>query len=313
VSPSQATESSVTVRADGRDLRLANLDKVLYPETGTTKAEVVDYYARIAPVLLPHLAGRPLTVRRFPDGVRRPGFFEKNAPNGTPGWVRQVRLPSPGSGKDREEISYVVVEGLPTLVWLANLAALELHVPMWRVDAAGRPQHPDRLVVDLDPGAPADLVDCCRVALAVRGALRADGLAPLPKTSGGKGLQLYAALDGSAPWASVHGYARRLAERLAREQPESVVSSMAKAVRPGRVLLDWSQNNAAKTTVAPYSLRAQPQPTASTPVTWAEVQRCADSGDPAPLRLLAGDTLRRVSRRGDAFAELFDRSGAVPP
>jgi len=301
----------VTVQVEGRRLSLSNLAKVLYPAAGTTKAAVIDYYTRIAPVLLRHLAGRPLTVRRFPNGVDGTTFFEKNAPSHTPDWVRKVRLPSPGSTRSRESIDYLVVEETATLVWLANLAALELHVPMWRVDDDGRPMNPDRLVVDLDPGPPAGLVECARVALLARAALAADGLHAWPKTSGGKGLQLYAGLDGSAAWEVVHRHARVLAEGLERHHPGLVVSSMTKAVRRGKVLVDWSQNNAAKTTVAPYSLRAQPEPTASTPVTWAEVEAAAESGNPAGLRFLSADALDRVATLGDLFDAVFDDPGRL--
>jgi bifunctional non-homologous end joining protein LigD len=298
-------EQKVTVEVGGRRLTLANLGKVLYPASGTTKAEVIDYYTRIAEVALPHLAGRPLTARRYPDGVDGTTFFGKNAPAHTPAWIRRVRLPSPGSTRDRQTIDYLVVEEVATLVWLANLAALELHVPMWRVGEDDRPAPPDLLVVDLDPGAPAGLVECATVAGWAREALAEDGLTALPKTSGGKGLQLYAALPGDAPWQEIHAYAKRLAERLEGEHPDLVVSRMAKNLRPGKVLVDWSQNNAAKTTVAAYSLRAQPLPTASTPLRWAEVEAVTRTGAGEAVRYLAADALRRVAESGDLFAPLL--------
>jgi len=294
--------SPVTVEVEGRQLRLSNLEKVLYPEAGVTKAEVIDYYTRIAPVLLPHLAGRPLTVKRYPNGVDGPFFFEKNASRGTPDWVRTVRLPVPGSTKNREEISYIVVEELPTLVWLANLAALELHTPQWTTGPRGAVRGADQLVLDLDPGAPASIVECCQVALLLRDLLVSDGLNPCAKTSGSKGLQVYAAV-AETPAERASEYAHGLAKRLEEERPELVVSRMTKSLRPGKVLVDWSQNNAAKTTVSVYSLRARPLPTVSTPVTWDEVTRAAGSRD--RLTFTADDVLARAAD-GDLFASLLD-------
>ncbi|MBP2707630.1 non-homologous end-joining DNA ligase [Microbispora sp. RL4-1S] len=286
--------AKVRVRVGDRQLALTNLDKALYPDASFTKAEVIDYYTRIAPLLLPHLRGRPLTVKRYPDGVTGHFFFEKNVPAHTPDWVRTVTLPAPGSTKDREEIEFAVVDDLPTLVYYANLAALEIHVPMWRVDDEGKPLPPDTLVFDLDPGAPATIVDCCRVALPLREALSEDGLRSYPKTSGNKGLQVY------VPWDRGEGtsdYARRLAGRLAAEHPY-VTSVMAKSARTGKVFVDWSQNNPAKTTVAPYSLRANPTPTVSTPLLWAEVESCAAPGQ---LVFTAPDALARAEEHGDLF------------
>lgn len=301
--------SRVRVEVDGRRLALSNLDKVLYPATGTTKGEVIDYYTRIAPLLLPHLAQRPLTRKRWPNGVEAGSFFEKNAPKGTPDWVHTVELPSPGSSRGTETVTYVVCEDLPTLVWLANLAVLELHVPQWRVDGA-TPQNPDRLVLDLDPGSPATIVECCQVAVVLAEALAGDGLLCYPKTSGNKGLQAYVPLDGSAPVDDVHRYARSLAERLEKEHPKLIVSKMDKSVRRRKVLIDWSQNNAAKTTVAPYSLRGRDEPTVSTPVTWEEVEATA-RGD-ATLQFDFADVLDRVKEGGDLLAPLHDESYALP-
>ncbi len=285
----------VPVRVDGRELTLSNLDKVLYPETGFTKAEVIDYYSRIAPVLLPRLEGRPLTVWRCPNGVEGVGFFEKNAPARTPGWVRKVRLPAPGSAKSRETIEYAVVESLPALVYYANLAALELHVPQWRVSAEGEALPPDTLVFDLDPGPPATIVECCEVALVLRSVLAADGLTARPKTSGRQGMQLYADWDGREE-TSV--YARRLARLLAKEYPERVLSVSARNLRPGKVLIDWSQNDPGRTTVAPYSLRARTRPTVSAPLLWKEVEACEN---PQDLVFTASDVLTRVNEHGDFF------------
>jgi bifunctional non-homologous end joining protein LigD len=303
--------AKVAVQVDGRTLTLSNLDKVLYPSTGFTKGEVIDYYTRIAPVLLPHTRERPLTFKRYPDGVEGKFFFEKNAPSHAPEWVRRVRLPSPGSTKNRDTIDYAVLSDLPTLVWAANLAALELHVPMWTVTETGTPRNPDLLVFDLDPGPPATIVQCCEVALLVREALGSDGgLEAVPKTSGSKGLQLYVPLDGSSPWEDVHGYARALAQRLENDRADLVVWNMKKELRTGKVLVDWSQNNAAKTTVAVYSLRAREAPTVSTPVTWDEVEACRK---PEDLRFTSSDVLARVDEYGDLFARCLDGDQKLPP
>jgi bifunctional non-homologous end joining protein LigD len=299
----------VTVDVDGKRLTLSNLGKVLYPDAGFTKGEVVDYYTRIAPYLLPHLADRPVTLKRLPDGVGGKEFFEKNAPSHAPDWVRKVELPTPGSTKQRDTIHFAVVKDLPTLVWAANLAALELHTPMWRVGPRGAVRNPDLLVVDLDPGPPATIVECCQVAELVREALADDGLEVYAKTSGSKGLQVYAPLDGKAPWEQVSAYAKTLAQRLAKDHPDLVVWQMRKDLRGGKVLVDWSQNNAAKTTVSVWSLRARPAPTVSTPVTWDEVTSCSD---PADLRFTAADALSRAERDGDGFAPLLEAGHRLP-
>ena len=296
----------IRVNVDGRELELSNLDKVLYPAAGFTKGEVIDYYTRIAPVLLPHLRDRPLTRIRYPNGVEEQFFFEKNAPASTPDWVHLERLPAPGSGKGRDMLDYVVADDLPTLVWLANLAALELHTPQWRVDARHRPKPPDLMVFDLDPGAPAALPDCLRIALLLRDRLTDDGIASYPKTSGKKGMQLCCPIAGRQSADVVSAYAKRVAEELERAEPGSITSKMAKRLRPGKVFIDWSQNNAAKTTIAPYSLRAQPQPTVSTPLTWDEVE----SG--VARQFTAADVLERVERQGDLLAPLLGGGPRVP-
>jgi bifunctional non-homologous end joining protein LigD len=285
--------SKVVVDVEGRNVALTNLQKVLYPD-GFTKGQVVDYYTRISPVLLPHLAGRAVTRKRYPDGVQGQVFFEKNAPRGTPEWVRTEVLPSPGSTKDRETIEYVVIDDLATLVWTANLAALELHTHMWKV---GR-KTPDLLVFDLDPGPPASIVECCQVALALREKLEPEGIELFPKTSGSKGMQLYA----KAPVRDTSAFARKVAEELERAQPDRVVSRMSKAVRPGKVFVDWSQNNPAKTTVTVYSLRAKDEPTVSTPITWDEVEGCTLARD---LVFTSEEVLERVADHGDLFAPLL--------
>jgi len=302
-SSKDANEKSdkTTVQVGDRRLAITNLTKILYPQTGFTKGEVLDYYARVAPVLLPHLAGRPLTRKRYPNGVDGPSFFEKNAPRGTPEWVRTVTLPVPGSTMNRETIDFVIVEDLPTLVWTANLASLELHVPQWKVGPRGAVQDADLLVLDLDPGPPATIVECCEVALLLKRILESDGLTGYAKTSGSKGMQLYAPLRPT-PADDTRLYARSLARRLEKQRPDLVVSDMTKALRHGKVLVDWSQNAAAKTTVAPYSLRGRPEPTVSTPVTWDEVAAC---GSPEELVFLSDAVLNRVAAAdGDLLADL---------
>lgn len=293
----------VSVDVEGRTLALTNLDKVLYPAAGFTKGEVLDYYSRIAPVLLPHLADRPLTVKRYPNGVDGKFFFEKNVARGTPDWVRTVNLPVPGSTMNRDRIDYVVVDELATLVRLANLAALELHVPQWRV-VRDEPPRTDLIVFDLDPGPPATIVECCEVALLLRDLVAEDGLTLLAKTSGSKGLQVSAPVSVDTP-EQTSGYARWVAQQLERARGDLVVSRMTKSLRPHKVLVDWSQNNPAKTTVAPYSLRARQEPTVSTPLTWDEVEAADD------LRFTAEDVLRRVAKDGDLFAGTLDERRRV--
>ena len=286
---------ATSVELDGRRLKLSNLDRVLYPEAGTTKAEVIHYYTEIAPVLLPHLTDRPLTVVRFPEGVGKNGFFSKNAPPHRPAWTRVATLPSPGSSRNRETIDYLVADERATLVWLANLAALELHTPMWRISTG----QPDLLVADLDPGPGTTVLDCARVALLLRDVL------PEPlcvKTSGSKGLQVYGRVSDGRTGQQVNDDMRALAQRLARDHPDLVVANMRKDLRVGRVLLDWSQNNPAKTTVSVYSLRARSAPTVSTPLSWDEVAAARDARD---LTFTAADVPRRVDALGDLFAPLL--------
>lgn len=287
----------------GRTLELSNLDKVLYPAAGFTKGEVIEYYTRVAPVILPHLRDRPLTRIRYPNGVNQASFFEKNAPAGTPAWVRTETLPVPGSSMGRETLDFVVADDLPILVWLANLAALELHTPQWKVGSAG----PDLLVIDLDPGAPAGLAECARVALVLRERLAADGLTALAKTSGRKGMQLYCRIAGSQPAEVVSGYVQRIAGELSRADPRRVTAQMTKRLRPGKVFIDWSQNAAAKTTVAPYSLRAEPTPSVSTPLMWSEVE----AGE--VRRFTPPEALARVEEYGDLLAELVGGTGPAVP
>jgi bifunctional non-homologous end joining protein LigD len=291
------TQDKIGVQVEGRELALTNLAKVLYAADGFTKAEVLDYYQRIAGVLLPHVAGRPMTLKRYPEGTDGQFFFQKHAPSHRPEWVRTEKVESHSSRGRGETIDYVVMDDLPTLIWAANLASLELHVPQWRFPG----NDPDLLVFDLDPGAPATIVECCRVAEALRPLLEADGLEALPKTSGGKGLQLYAPVSGiTAEEASEQ--AKSYAERLEHDLPGLVVSRMTKSLREGKILIDWSQNNGAKTTIAPYSLRARTHPTVSTPVTWDEVEACRERED---LFFTAPDVLGRVEKSGDLLAPLL--------
>jgi len=295
----------ISVTVDGRALTLTNLSKVLYPDDGFTKAEVLDYYQRVSPVLLPHIAGRPMTLKRYPEGVDGESFFQKHAPAGTPDWVQTSDIES-RSSRSRDPggtVTHVVIDDLPTLMWAANLASLELHVPMWKVagSAGGHRPDPDLLVFDLDPGTPATIVECCRVAEALRPLLAEAGLAPLPKTSGGKGLQLYAKVSGlDADQASEQ--AKGFAQALEHDHADLVTSRMTKSLRPGKVLIDWSQNNGSKTTIAPYSLRARAHPTVSTPVTWDEVAACQR---PEDLVFTAADVPDRVTELGDLWQSLL--------
>ncbi|MGH3472202.1 MAG: non-homologous end-joining DNA ligase [Nocardioidaceae bacterium] len=297
-------QSAVTVKVGARTLKLTNLDKVLYPETGFTKGEVIDYYASVADVILPRLGDRLLTRKRWPDGTGAQPFFEKNAPRGTPDWVRTVFMAEHGDNGVR----YVVADDLPVLVWLANLAALELHVPQWKVGPRGGQRDADLIVFDLDPGEPATIVDCCAVAVALRARLAADGLTAYAKSSGKKGVHLYAPIE-PAHSADVSTYAHRLADELAKEQPDAIVSMMDRRLRRGKVFIDWSQNNAAKTTIAAYSLRGAEQPTVSTPLTWDEVERAEQIQD---LVFLAPEVVQRVQDHGDLLADMDDRRAPLP-
>jgi bifunctional non-homologous end joining protein LigD len=302
-------DTPVSVLVEGRRLALRRLDKVLYPATPdtaeVTKAALLDYARRVAPAWLTHLAGRPVTRKRWPDGVSGETFFEKNLPRGTPDWVPRVTLPAPGSTKERELVTYPFVEDLPTLLWVLNLAALELHVPQWTATRDGRARLPDRLVVDLDPGPGTGLAEVSLVAAWAGERLVADGLRAYPVTSGSKGMQLYAAIAGDQDGATVSGYARRLAETLEREHRDLVVSRMAKDLRPGKVFVDWSQNNTAKTTVCPYSPRGRDRPSAAAPRRWDEL-----GGDLRQLTL--AEVAERYERDGDLVAGLAEPGPPVP-
>lgn len=269
----KGTSQSVSVA--GRTLKVSSLDKVLYPATGTTKGEVLTYYVTHAEQILPELQGRPVTRIRWPEGVEKASFFEKNLPSGAPDWLPRVRVPTPGSSRGHSHLTFPLVTDLAVLVYLVNLGSLELHVPQWRVDDDGLPQPPDRLVVDLDPGPGAGLTECAQVAVMVRERLEAVGLQTRPVTSGSKGMQLYADLEGTRSSDEVSGVAKALAEQLAQEHPELVTAKMAKAVRPGKIFLDWSQNNGAKTTICPWSLRGRTHPQVALPRDWSEVEAAA--------------------------------------
>ncbi|HVC13417.1 MAG TPA: non-homologous end-joining DNA ligase [Acidimicrobiales bacterium] len=297
------TETQTVTEVEGRRLTLTNLDKVLYPESGLTKADVINYYVRVAPVLLPHLSGRPVTFVRFPNGVDGGSFFEKRVPRGAPDWVAAVDVPRSGRAKEHETIHAPLIGDLPSLVWAANLAALELHVPLWKSRHPGAYGPFDQMVFDLDPGAPASVVECCTVARVLVDVLAERGLTTVrPKTSGKKGLQLYVALSPARPWETVREEAREIAHAVERSHGDLVVARMRKDLRPGKIFIDWSQNVPAKTTVAAYSLRAVPAPGVSTPVTMDEVAACETAGDPDALRFAPTAVLARVAQLGDLFA-----------
>ncbi|MDA8295680.1 MAG: non-homologous end-joining DNA ligase [Actinomycetota bacterium] len=297
---SSITASQVTVSVEGTQLSLTNLDKVLYPEAGVTKGAVLDYYRQVAPVLLAHLARRPVTFRRFPDGIDGSSFYEKHVPRGAPDFVSTIPVPTRSGALDH----YPAIDSLPALIWAANLAVLEFHVPMWRAASDGQPEPPDLVVFDLDPGAPAGIVECCGVALALRARLAEDGYVPLAKTSGSKGIQLYAKRPVASRGEDPAGYAKALATELAAKSHLGVVANMRRDLRKNKVLVDWSQNSTAKTTVAPYSLRATSRVGVSTPLHWEEVEAVAGGDDPERLRFVPKQVLERIARHGDLFAPL---------
>jgi len=297
----------VELEVEGRTVKLSNPDKVLYPATGFTKRDLVDYYVAIAPVLLPHLRDHPLTLKRYPDGVEGEHFYEKQSPRHRPEWVQTVGVWSEHS---RREIHYTLCQDTATLVWLANLADLELHPSLSRAEAIERPT---TVAFDLDPGAPATIVECCEVALELRDAFAQLGLRAFAKTSGSKGLQVYVPLnDEAATYEETKPFAHALADLFERRRPELVVASMAKAERPGKVFIDWSQNDEHKTTVSVYSPRAKERPTVSTPVSWEEVATCRDGGDAAALAFDTAQVLARVAARGDLFAEVVSLRQSLP-
>jgi bifunctional non-homologous end joining protein LigD len=302
-----------TVQVGDRQLSVSNLDKVLWPATGTTKAELLRYVVEIAPVMLPHLAHRPVTLKRYPDGVEGQSFFEKRCPSHRPDWVATTWLPKrgPGTSGSRDEvIEHCDLADVASLVWAANLAALELHVPMGR---APDPTVPRAVVFDLDPGAPADVVTCAEVALRLREVFDRLSLTAVPKTSGGKGLQVYVPVNhDGVSYDDTRGFSQQLAQLLERVHPELIVSTQTKTERVGKVLIDWYQNHLTKTTVCVYSPRARERPTVSTPVTWDEVDEAASRQDAARLRFELGDVLERVRDRGDLFAPVAALEQELP-
>jgi bifunctional non-homologous end joining protein LigD len=308
--------TSQQVEVDGRELKLTNLDKVLYPEAGFTKGEVVDYYAKIAPVMVPHLRDRALTLRRFPEGVddADAAFFEKRCPKHRPDWVKTAAVEA---GPHAGIIDFCVCEDRPTLVWMAQLAAIELHPSL---SLAAEPDRPTVLAFDLDPGPPADVLDCCRVALRLRELFGHFGVECFPKTSGSKGLQVYAPLNNDEVTYEANGedgqgtkpLARAIAQLLEKQTPKDVVSKMKKTERKGKVFVDWSQNHRRKTTIAVYSLRARERPTVSTPITWDEVEQAIQQKDAASLVFDASDVLERVEKHGDLFAPVLELKQKLP-
>jgi bifunctional non-homologous end joining protein LigD len=280
---------------EGKKLAVSNLKKVLYPKVGFTKGQVIDYYIRIAPVLLPHLRDRPLTMKRYPNGVDSEFFYEKNCPAHRPSWVKTARVWSEGN---RRDMHYCLAQDLPTLVWAANLADLELHTSLARKRNVAQPT---MMVFDLDPGSPANIVQCCQVGLWLRDLLEGMKLKSFPKTSGSKGLQVYVPLNTTTTFDETKALSRALAEHLEREHAELVVSKMLKALRTGKVLVDWSQNDEHKTTICVYSLRAKEEPTVSTPVTWEEVVICLKKKKPELLRFRSDEVISRVEKMRDLF------------
>ena len=278
-----------------RKIQVSNLDKVLYPKAGFTKGQVIDYYIRVAPVLLPHLKDRPLTMKRYPDGVEGEFFYEKNCPSHRPKWVKTAKVWSEGNSR---MMDYCLAQDLPTLVWAANLADLELHTSLSRKNSIKRPT---MMVFDLDPGAPADIVQCCQVGLWLRDLLAGMKLESFAKTSGSKGLQVYVPLNTAVTYDRTKDLSRALAQYLEHQHADLVTSNMSKAVRKGKVFVDWSQNDEHKTTICVYSLRAREEPTVSTPVTWDEVENCLKKKKADLLRFRSDKVLIRVDKLGDVF------------
>ena len=297
------TVAAVTV--DGRRLKLTNLEKVLYPAAGVTKAQVLDYYRRIAPYILPHLAGHPVTMKRYPDGVEHGFFYEKRCPSYRPDWIITKEVPT----RSEKPLHFCVVNDLPTLMWVANLASIEMHPLLSTADDV---QRPTVVAFDLDPGAPADIADCARVALDLRKALGAVGLKGFPKTSGGKGLHFFVPLNTPVTFDETKHFARAMAESYARRNPDTATSDMKKIGRAGKVFIDWSQNDSHKTTVAAYSLRARERPTVSTPVAWKEIEAAAKSRDGSRLQFEIDDVLRRVEAMGDLFEPVLKLKQSLP-
>lgn len=294
------------IEVEGRQIKLSNLDKVLYPKAGFTKGQVVDYYIRIAPVLLPHLAGRPLTMKRYPEGVDGMFFYEKNCPKHRPDWVKTAKIWSEGN---QRVMYYCVAEDLPTLVWMANLADLELHTSL---SVAPEMERPTVIAFDLDPGPPANIVQCCQVGLWVKEIFAEFGMQAFAKTSGSKGLQVYVPLNTSVTYDQTKPFAHAIARILEERYPDRVVSDMKKSLRANKVFVDWSQNDVHKTTICVYSPRAKERPTVSTPVTWNEVENCLKQGDPEMLAFVSDQALERVDKMGDLFEPVLKLKQKLP-
>ena len=294
------------VEVGGRTLKLTNLDKVLYPATSFTKGQVIDYYARIAPVMVPHLAGKPLTLKRYPNGVDEVPFFEKNATKHRPDWVKTAPIWSEGN---KRNVNYILANDLPTLIWVANLAAIELHPSL---ALANDIECPRMMVFDLDPGPPANIVQCCQVAIWLRAIFEHFNLQSFPKTSGSKGLQIYVPLNTKTSYDETKPFAHALARLLESEHRDLVVSDMRKAVRVNKIFVDWSQNDEHKTTISVYSLRARERPTVSTPVTWEEVERTLKKKDASLLVFESHQVLERIEKMGDMFASLLSLKQKLP-
>jgi bifunctional non-homologous end joining protein LigD len=294
------------VEIDGRRLKLTNLDKVLYPAAGFTKGQVIDYYARIAPVLVPHLKDRPLTLKRYPGGVDQEYFFEKNATRHRPDWVKTAPIWSEGN---RRDVNYILANDLPTLIWIANLAGIELHPSLsYERDI----MCPRQLVFDLDPGPPANIVQCCQVAMWLRTIFEHFQLESFPKTSGSKGLQIYVPLNTKTSYEETKPFAHAMARLLENEHRDMVVSDMKKAIRTNKVFVDWSQNDEHKTTISVYSLRARERPTVSTPVTWEEVEKALKKKDAGVLVFESNQVLERIEKMGDLFAPVIQLKQKLP-
>ncbi len=296
--------NNATLDVQGKKVDVTNLHKIFYPKTGFTKGEVIDYYVRISPVLLPHLKNRPISLKRYPDGVEGFFFYEKQCPKHRPTWMKTTRV----AKKEGGSVNYCMMNDLPALVWAANLADLELHTFLHRAPAISRPT---ALAFDLDPGAPADIVDCCRVALQIKAIFDALGMQCFPKTSGSKGLQVYIPLNTPATYERTKACAHAIAGMLVSQDPAKVISRMQKSARRGKVFVDWSQNDAKKTTVTAYSLRAKEHPTVSTPVTWDEVTKALKNRK--PLSFETTDVIQRVAKHGDLFAPVLSLKQKLPP
>jgi bifunctional non-homologous end joining protein LigD len=294
-----------TLEVDGAQVDVTNLEKIFYPKTGFTKGEVIDYYVRISSVLLPHLKQRPITLKRYPDGVEGFFFYEKKCPDHRPKWVKTTKVAKSEGG----EINYCVINDLPSLIWAANLADLELHTFLHRAPAILRPT---AIAFDLDPGPPADIVLCCKVGLWLKGLFSALGMESFAKTSGSKGLQIYVPINSAVTYEKTKAFSHAIAELLESQSPETVVSKMQKSRRSGKVLVDWSQNDDHKTTVSVYSLRAKESPTVSTPVTWEEVEETVRKGSATALSFVSKDVLNRVEKMGDLFAPVLTLKQKLP-